>query len=365
VGTIRGSDRSPVRGGTRLTQSAGGIDTSPPAFFFKAGFEELPFPRPEGSLPFSIRCVGHLRGVGFARERVSPSASKSFCETKMRCITNAVKMIAISVALSVCVSALAHSQSASGGRNPQQRPSFEVASIRPNPSSERGLTVRVANPSSRFGLESATARDIIEFAYNLQGRRLTGGPKWIDSEKFDVDAQIADSEIVDLRKLPPDQFLARLRLMVQSLLADRFALRLNHETKDLPVYALLVGKEGSKLSPSASTQPSMRNVGDGHIVATAVPLSVLVEKLAGLPELDDRIILDRTGITGSVDIDFQWTPQILYAADAGQNQSFASSDSSAPPLFEALEKQLGLKLEPTKGPVDILVIEHIEEPTPN
>ena len=317
----------------------------------------------KGRWPLSIHCVERLRGVRFARERVSSSASKILCQTKMRCLTNIVKMIAILVLLGVC--ALAHAQLARSDSNPQKRSSFEVASIKPNPSSERGLTVRVANPSSRFGLESATARDIIEFAYNLQGRRLTGGPKWIDSEKFDVDAQIADSEIAELRKLPPDQFLARLRLTVQSLLADRFALRSSHETKELPVYALVIGKEGSKLTPSASPQPSMRNVGGGHIVATAVPLSVLVEKLAGLPELDDRIILDRTGITGSVDIDFQWTPQILYAADAGQNQSFASSDSSAPPLFEALEKQLGLKLEPTKGPVDILVIEHIEEPTPN
>ncbi len=182
-------------------------------------------------------------------------------------------MIAISLLFGLCVPRLVRSQSAGVAPNPQRRPSFEVASIKPNPSSEGGFGVVVANPSSRFALRNATARDIVEFACVHGYRRLTDGPKWTDSEKFDVDAQIADSEIAELRKLPPDQFLARLRLMVQSLLADRFALRLSHETKELPVYVLLVGKEGSRLTSSASAQPSMRNVGGGHFVATAIPLT--------------------------------------------------------------------------------------------
>ncbi len=198
-------------------------------------------------------------------------------------LTNIVKMIAVLVVLSVCVPALVHPQSAGGASSPQQRPSFEVVSIKKNLSSDRGSTLTIANPSSRFALKDATARRIISFAYSLQDSRLTGGPKWIDSDKFDVDAEIADSEIAALRELPPDQFLARLKLMVQSLLADRFALKLSHETKELPVYALVVGKDGSKLIPSASARPSMRDVGGGHIVATAVPLGAMVYWLADLP----------------------------------------------------------------------------------
>jgi uncharacterized protein (TIGR03435 family) len=276
-------------------------------------------------------------------------------------IVNVVKVIVALVVAVLYVASLSHAQS-------QTRPSFEVASVKPNPSSDGGLTVRLANPSSRFAMERASARDIIEFAYNLQDRRLSGGPKWIDSEKFDVMAQIADSEIAELQKLSPDQFLANVRLMVQSLLADRFALKLSHETKELPVYVLTIGKDGSKLKPATSAQPSMRNVGVGHFVATAIPIGVLVDELAGLPELDDRLVVDRTALSGSFDIDLQWTPQILTSpstANAGQNQNPMSADTSTPSLVEALQRQLGLRLESTKAPVDIQIIDHIEEPSPN
>ncbi len=166
-------------------------------------------------------------------------------------IVNVVKGSLVLVLALISLTSLTHSQS-------HTKPSFEVASIKPNPSPDGGLTVRLANPASRFAMERASARDIIEFAYDLQDRRLSGGPKWGDAEKFDVVAQIPDAEIAKLQKMPSGQFLASVRLMVQSLLADRFALRLRKETKNLPVYALTVAKDGSKLMPSVSAQPSSR-----------------------------------------------------------------------------------------------------------
>ena len=187
--------------------------------------------------------------------------------------------------------------------------------------------------------------------------------------------------------------------MVQSMLADRFNLKVHHETKELSVYALVIAKNGPKLTstklpplpPGVPSQselpppptpsrgvapltapsglPSML-VGRGRITATAVPMSQLTEALARNSELANRPIVNQTGLTGSYDFTLLWTPQGTAPAfggpgDGNQNPANAVPDSSAPSLFTALEEQLGLKLESTKAPADVVVIDHIEEPSPN
>jgi uncharacterized protein (TIGR03435 family) len=181
-----------------------------------------------------------------------------------------------------------------------------------------------------------------------------------------VDDATAERE----RSLARDQEVKVIRARVQFLLADRFALKLHHQTKEMPVLALTVAKDGPKLSEEAATPVP----GDAHpeppgsltmrmngaqwlLTSNQVPLSVLVLALSGQPEVNGRILLDRTRLSGKYTLTLSWQPQKLLAD--------SSSEGAGPSLFSALEEQLGLRLESTKHPVDLLVIDHIEEPTPN
>jgi uncharacterized protein (TIGR03435 family) len=150
------------------------------------------------------------------------------------------------------------------------------------------------------------------------------------------------------------------RTMFQQILADRFKLVAHHETRELPIYQLTIGKNGSKLKESApddpaSTKPSRKGImfgpGRGKVTATGGSLSMFITALS---RQLGRIIVDKTGLTGRYDFTLEWTPD-----DA------APSDQSGPGIFTAIQEQLGLKLEPTKGPVDVIVIDHIEKPSAN
>jgi uncharacterized protein (TIGR03435 family) len=172
--------------------------------------------------------------------------------------------------------------------------------------------------------------------------------------------------------------------MIQSLLADRFKLRVSHETKELPVYALVVAKNGPKCQEAkpGDTYPNgikgfdgraqgagSFRAGNGHLTLQGYPISFLSLLLA---ERLDRTVLDQTGLKGKYDIALKWTPDENLAATpsgpAGGNpgaDAAAQPDSSGPSIFTAIQEQLGLKLESTKGPVEIIVIDHIERPSEN
>src|SRR5579872_3407918 len=135
-------------------------------------------------------------------------------------------------------------------------PAFEVASVKPSHSQAPGSHIGI--PAGRFTATNVTAKTLIKFAYNgsqggfaLRDDQVSGGPSWIDSEKFDIDAKVQDSLVEGQEKtLPFDQWTVQIRLMLQSLLEDRFKLKVSHETRELPVYVLVVGKNGPKLTQS-------------------------------------------------------------------------------------------------------------------
>ncbi|MGH9407667.1 MAG: TIGR03435 family protein [Terriglobia bacterium] len=275
-------------------------------------------------------------------------------------------------------------------------PKFEVVSIKPDHSA--AIKFSLGTTPGRFSA-TAVARMLIEFAYNLKSDdQIVGAPSWVNSEKFDINAKEEDAFAQKMRTMPFDQAGAQVRLMVRSMLADRFKLKVTQETKDLPVYALVVAKNGPKLTlsklpppgPIGANPPGPRAprgvmMRRGAIHAIAVSTAFLTDVLSRQPELGGRVVVDETGLKGIYDFTLNWMPEFGRGpmgrgpgespgagpgpAEAGNGSANAGTDaapdSSGPSIFTAVQQQLGLRLKPTKGPVPVLVIDHIEQPTPD
>ena len=246
------------------------------------------------------------------------------------------------------------------------RPAFDVASIKSNKANN--LAVLFGVGAGRGGGKNVTLKILIGLAYRLQQFQISGGPSWVSSDRFDVEGKTEN------RKADPDQ----LRLMLQSLLEDRFKLKLHRETKEASVYALVVGKDGSKIKLSSDqTSPDVNgpappgagpnhgaiNIGAGSLIGNAVTMALFTRFLS---QRLDRSIIDKTNLTGRFDIQLQWTPGL------GENPVSPAgyplpppADSSGLSIFTAIQEQLGLRLESTKGPVEVFVIDHVEQPSEN
>lgn len=273
-------------------------------------------------------------------------------------------------------------------------PSFEVASIKPNKTGARNVGLRIA-PGGRFMADNVTLKLLMEQAYGVRDFQISGAPGWFDSEHYDVDAKPEDSGNAnqDPMKMNEEQRQAmqdRLKQMVQSLLTDRCKLAFHRETKELPVYVLTVAKNGPKLQPAkkddtnaAMAPPSpprpggpsvpykgrMMRMGRGQINAQEMRLQVLADSLS---EQLGRTVIDKTGLTGTYDFTLTWTPdesqgQMFKGPPGGKEAGDGAPppETSGPTIFTAIQEQLGLKLESQKGPVEILVIDHVERPSEN
>jgi bla regulator protein BlaR1 len=272
----------------------------------------------------------------------------------------------------------------------QTPPAFEVASVRkhpPDPSARMISTGSPAGDVSQWVRTNVTAEWLIVSAYGVKDFQIVGGPSWINSEHFDVDAKVDDSAAAQLENLPVQQRVQQMALMLRPLLADRFKLQITRGTKEGTVLALVVVKGGPKLKevpapdPHAPLQPvppitpenlptpppgqSFFVMGNGHatLSANALPIARLVDQLSRV--LGQQVV-DQTGLGGT----YQWTLQ--YAPPPGTPGGMplsvgaeASSNPDLTSIFTALQEQLGLKLESTKGQIDTITIDHIEEPTPN
>jgi uncharacterized protein (TIGR03435 family) len=260
-------------------------------------------------------------------------------------------------------------------------PSFEVATVKLNRSGDRGFSIRM--PLGRFITTRTTTNFLIAYAYNVKDFQVSGGPGWTASEGYDIDAKVPDSITEEAFKVPFDQIKQQYLLMVQALLADRFKLRLGHETKDLPVLALVVAKNGIKIREAkpGDTYPNGIKDRDGHAIGRTwrmargqfIGQGLSIDSLVGvLSQYLGRPVLNQTGLKGDYDFTLQWTPDqdegsMLKGPPGGAPppDNGPPPDSSGPSIFTAIQEQLGLKLVSTKGPVDILVIDHIERPTEN
>jgi uncharacterized protein (TIGR03435 family) len=247
-------------------------------------------------------------------------------------------------------------------------PGFEVAAIKLDKSFSGSSDSDTRN--GRFTATNVSLKSIMQYdAYGIPGSRILDGPKWLDSTKFDIQAKMDDSAADRLRTLPRDQRRFETQAMFQQLLADRFKLAVHWETRELPVYALIVAGKGPKLQPakdsSEGTSISSNDSRSGlQLTARGVTLPQLAESLtqAVSRELGHDVI-DKTAIKGRYDLTLKWTPDT--GAPPMATAAVASSADSGPSIFTAVQEQLGLKLEPAKAPVQVLVIDHAEMPSEN
>ena len=249
-------------------------------------------------------------------------------------------------------------------------PSFEVASIKPNKTDDFRVMLRIT-PDGLSAVGVST-KFLIEFAFDIKDFQVSGGPGWIDSEKYDIDAKMDEASIEAIKKMPRDEAVEYRRHMLQSLLADRFKLKVTHSSKELPIYALVVAKNGPKLTKSSDTPPgspprNQMRFTPGELTGTGVPISLLVNQLA---REVGRQVVDKTGLQGNYDFTLRFTSEQRLGPPGGPGGPGGPGDapppdSSGPSVFTALQEQLGLKLEPQKGAVELLIIDAIEKPSEN
>ena len=238
-------------------------------------------------------------------------------------------------------------------------PVFDVAAIHlhePQPHEHNSI---FSSPfDGHFRAENISVMTLIHWAYETPEARILGAPGWANTAHFNIDATADPSVDQQLRNLTSDAGRQQKEKMVRALLADRFHLVLRTETRELPIYSLVVARGGAKLGPVQSDDTSISTSNGRIAVQSSNSVALLAEELS---KVAGRDVVDNTGIAGRYDIKIRWTPD-----DASQPQlPNGAPVDSGPSLFTALEEQLGLKLEPAKGPVQVLVIDHIEIPSDN
>jgi uncharacterized protein (TIGR03435 family) len=233
----------------------------------------------------------------------------------------------------------------------QAKPSFEVATIKRSERLEAGGSFGM-QPGGRFRSINVDARGLIACAYRTAGEncvfpsQVISAPDWVATERYDITAKVSD----DLAGQSPTALFQQMALLLQSLLEERFKLRVHKEKRALPVYALRVlRKDAMRLS--TATCPDDRdkcslNFLTGRVRGGAMTMMSLVSVLAGNT---GRVVIDDTGLQGRFDVTLEWSPD--------------QSATEKPSIFTALQEQLGLKLEATRAPVDVVVIDHVERPS--
>jgi uncharacterized protein (TIGR03435 family) len=253
---------------------------------------------------------------------------------------------------------------------------FEVASIKPHNPGDRGALPQFL-PGGKFSVAGVPLQIVIAFAYNLpfQGTQLSGGPDWIRSAEgiYDIEAKVDPDS---LKNLSPEDQTSKMRSMLQSLLNERFKLGIRRETKEQPVYVLTVGKNGPKLqksrfNPKDCDDPAnhCHEGGAGQGRGIHVKGYGMAELVVSVSNFTDHPLVDRTGLTGLYDIDTEgWVPMRPRpprppgAEPTAEDLAFA--DPARPTLYMIFEG-LGLKMESSRAPVEMIVIDHVEKPTEN
>jgi uncharacterized protein (TIGR03435 family) len=253
---------------------------------------------------------------------------------------------------------------------------YQIVSIKPHKPDGNGNFTRILPDG--YSAAGISLQELVVQAYGfgtnpMTDQELARQPAWFKSATFDINARVDSSDVPALQDSMNPKGLAEYisdlqnhipnarMLMLQELLADRFHMKVHHEIKQLPVYALIVAKGGSKLTESKLEDPSKGTIegNDGEIIVKGMPLVFVLRSLT--QELG-RPVLDKTGLTGNYDFTLKWTPDQKQMASP---TNASVSDMAGPSLFTAIQEQLGLKLERTKGPVDTIVIDHVEPPTEN
>jgi len=252
---------------------------------------------------------------------------------------------------------------------------FEVASIKPSGTDDHRFMIQI-QPGGGLRTSGTTLKMLLTQAYDVRDFQVSGGPGWINTERYDITAKSehsAEAQTLpdDPRKMTDEQRKTvgdQMRERLRALLADRFQLTIHRETRDQSVYALVVAKGGPKLKESETKEGTgprgMMRMGRAQLSGQGVQLEMLTRTLSS--QLG-RPVIDRTGLKGNFDFKLEWTP------DPGQPAAMPANGPDAPPppdpngpsIFTAVQEQLGLRLESQKGPVEMLVIDKVEKPSEN
>lgn len=240
---------------------------------------------------------------------------------------------------------------------------FDVAAIRVNKSDESGHSHIISSPNdSHFRAINVSLKSLMQWAYAIPDTRISDGPQWIGSTKFDIEAKADTSVDEQMHGLSSEAGRLQKQKMLQALLANRFQLKLHEETRELPMYALILARNGPKFQPSQvnGTTINTRRA-EISVSGSDDTVALLADALA---RTLGRVVVNQTGLHGRYELDLKWTPDLT---TSGPTTSTAppATDSQLPSIFTAIQEQLGLKLESKKGPVSVLVVDHVEMPSEN
>lgn len=272
---------------------------------------------------------------------------------------------------------------------PASAPVYSSVSIKPSQSSGDSLIrskMKISLKDGSFVAEGVTLQRLIQMAYHLQDSQISGGPDWLNSTRFDIEAKLDDSSVAAMHQQTADHKNFDDQAMLKGLLADRFKLALHPQTQTVPAYDLVVDESGPKLQQADGMH--MMHMERGALTASGTPIEFLVQQLS--LRLGQTVV-DKTGLKGTYAFDLHWTPDAaedqrleqggegvrqlvtVRTTDPGDGQRVKlraeqaartqSPNTTAPPLFVALQEQLGLKLEPQTEPIQVLVVDHAEAPS--
>ena len=261
---------------------------------------------------------------------------------------------------------------------------YDVVSVKPT---DPGLMyvgnqipLGIVYSADGFDAKSMRLWGLIINAYGVQRLKVVGAPPWWDTERFNIIAKVDAATADAIKKLPPDQLKLVRQRMLQKILVERFGLTFHREMKELPCYFLTIGKTGSKLQEHSPDHAGPNDLLDFEGNRAANRFAIMGDELVGqtvsmvnftaqLAEYLDSPIVDKTGLTGSYDFRFKYFVDYeSYSPPAGAGASgqpvIVQIDTNRP-IIEAIQKNLGLKLESGKGPVEVMVIDHVDRPSGN
>jgi uncharacterized protein (TIGR03435 family) len=248
-------------------------------------------------------------------------------------------------------------------QSPPARPAFndfEVATIKPAADEQSGAFIRMQT-AHRFYVKNYSLKSLVGAAYNLTPRAISGGPAWAVSDHYDILAGTPG-------EIQPN--LDEQMSMLRKLLADRFKLTFHREQKEFSIYALTIARNGPKLKDSTAPPEKLP-----ELVSVVFPDRVLLPaRNATMAEFAshmmnrgvlDRPVVDKTGLSGKYDFDLEWADDETQFGGKLRKRAGPDDGQDKPDFFAAVQQQLGLRLDATKGPVDVLVIDQVERPSEN
>jgi uncharacterized protein (TIGR03435 family) len=240
---------------------------------------------------------------------------------------------------------------------------FEVVAVKQSSPDSQGKSWHGTN--DRITIQNYSLREMIRVAYGLKSNtQVLGGPGWIDKQHFDFSAKIDDADVDRIKGMNIEERSRQIQLMLQTMLAERFLLKVTADNRIMSVYLLVPAKSGAKLTALAEpkdldelkTRNHSTSSSNGHLAAKAISMDSFADYLTSRPDIGDRVVLNRTELIGEFDFKLDW------AEDRGGG---IPADATLPGIFAALQEQMGLELKSDKGSIPVIVVDTVNEPEQN